>query len=126
MIIVLFYLGFASLITHEMDAITHAEWRLLYVFRKLPENVASTLFVAVHVPLFALLMWLTHHESSLLQQSAQNAIMLFLIIHSFLHKRLEHHEQYTFHTLLSKSLIYGSGLLGLLYYLAISRRYIMS
>lgn len=126
MITVLFYLGFASLITHEMDAITHTEWRLLYLFRKLPDNIASTLFVAVHVPLFALLMWLTHHESSLLQQSARNAMMIFLIIHSFLHKRLEDHEQYTFHTLLSKSLIYGGGMLGLLYCLAISGKYIMS
>ena len=115
MLTVLFYLGFSSLIAHEMDAIAHKEWQLLYLFRKLPENAASTLFITVHVPLLAALMWLTHHRSILLQASTRSLLMLFLVIHAILHKRLEQHSKYTFHTSLSKSLIYGSGIAGLLY-----------
>ncbi|MEL6490176.1 MAG: DUF6713 family protein [Cyanobacteria bacterium J06621_3] len=113
----LFYIGFATLVAHEMDAIMHKEWRLLYFFRKLPEDIASTLFIGAHVPLLALLMWLAHHGSSTVQQGTRSAIALFLVIHTVIHRRLEQHPVYTFHSWLSKSLIYGSGLLGCLYLL---------
>lgn len=116
----LFYLGFATLVTHEMDAIAHKEWRLLYFFRTLPEDIASTLFVGVHVPLFAALMGLAHYEATIVAQGTKSAIALFLIIHATLHKRLEQHPQYRFHSLLSRSLIYGGGGLGLLYFIAIA------
>jgi len=119
---ILFYLGFAALLTHEMDAIAHKEWRILYFFRKLPENIASSLFIAIHVPAIAFLIGLAHHELSIVQQGTRVAISLFLVVHAILHKRLEQHPQYTFHTLLSKSLIYGGGLLGLLYVVALSWR----
>lgn len=112
---VIFCLGFSLLIAHEMDAIAQSEWKLLYLFRRLPEQTAVPLFVAVHVPLFALLLWLSIHPASYIQQTARLAIALFLIIHAILHKRLDHHPHYTFHSTLSKGLIYGGGLIGLLY-----------
>ena len=37
----LFYLGFATLATHELDAMTQSEWRLLYLLRDLPDPVAG-------------------------------------------------------------------------------------
>jgi hypothetical protein len=49
-----FYLGLGLLFTHELDAIVQGEWRLLYVLRSLPDEQAMPLFVALHVPLFAL------------------------------------------------------------------------
>lgn len=115
----LFYLGFASLITHEMDAIAHKEWRLLYFFRKLPEHIASALFIGVHVPVLALLMGLAHHEISIVQQGTRISISLFLVVHEILHKRLENHSKYTFHSLLSQFLIYGGGGLGFSYVITV-------
>ncbi|MEO1622234.1 MAG: DUF6713 family protein [Cyanobacteria bacterium J06632_3] len=112
---VIFCLGFSLLIAHEMDAIAQSEWQLLYIFRKLPERIAAPLFVAVHVPLFAFLLWLSIYPSSSIQQVSRLAIALFLIIHAILHKRLDRHPHYTFHSTLSKSLIYGGGLVGFLY-----------
>jgi hypothetical protein len=111
----LFYLGFATLITHELDAMTQSEWRLLFILRRLPEEMASSTFVIAHIPLIAALLWLTHNESSPIQYWSRIAVATFLVVHAGLHKLLEHHPKYTFNSLLSHSLIYGGGLLGLLY-----------
>ena len=45
---VLVLLGFALLGSHELDAVTQSEWRLLFVLRDLPEALARDVFV-VHV-----------------------------------------------------------------------------
>ncbi|MEM6436662.1 MAG: DUF6713 family protein [Cyanobacteria bacterium P01_D01_bin.115] len=36
----LFYLGFATLITHELDAMTQSEWRLLFILRNLSKKAS--------------------------------------------------------------------------------------
>jgi hypothetical protein len=111
----LFYLGFATLITHELDAMTHAEWRLLWILHNLPEQMASDIFVILHVPLLAILLWLTNHESLTVRDRSRIIVTTFFLVHTGLHQRLQHHPDYTFNSLLSASLIYGGGLLGLLY-----------
>jgi hypothetical protein len=115
----LFYLGFATLIAHELDAMTQSEWRLLFILRSLPEQIASFTFVVAHIPLIAVLLWLTNNESPPIQHWSRIAVATFLIIHAGLHKLLEHHPDYTFNSMLSLGLIYGGGLLGLLYLVAI-------
>jgi len=55
----LFQLGFSTLLAHELDAMTQAEWRLLFVLRRLPDLLAHNLFVTLHVPAVAILLWLT-------------------------------------------------------------------
>lgn len=111
----LFYLGFATLMAHELDAMTQAEWRLLFVLRRLPEATAEMAFVLVHIPLVAGLLWLTNHEAPAIKQWSRVAIAAFLAIHAALHKRLDHHPLYSFDSALSVGLIYGGGVLGLLY-----------
>jgi hypothetical protein len=111
----LFYLGFATLITHELDAMTQSEWKLLFILRSLPEQVASSAFVILHIPLIAVLLWLTNSEFISIRYWSRIAVATFLIIHVGLHKALEHHPAYSFDSLLSLFLIYGSGLIGLLY-----------
>ncbi|WP_035991865.1 DUF6713 family protein [Leptolyngbya sp. KIOST-1] len=111
----LFYLGFATLMAHELDAMTQAEWRLLFVLRRLPEATAETAFVLVHIPLVAGLLWLTNHEAPGVKHWSRIAIAAFLAIHAGLHKRLDHHPLYSFDSALSMGLIYGGGVLGLLY-----------
>lgn len=111
----LFYLGLSTLIAHEMDAVIQSEWRLLFFLRKLPEQAAAASFVALHVPAFTIVLWLTHSTVPSIQFWARTDIALFLIIHAFLHKYLERHQYYSFDSLLSQSFIYGGGFIGLLY-----------
>ena len=111
----LFYLGFATLITHELDAMTQSEWRLLFILRNLPEQVASVAFVILHIPLITILLWLINNESLRVRYWSRISVATFLIIHSGLHKLLEQNPDYTFNSLLSLSLIYGGGFLGSMY-----------
>ncbi|MBW4691681.1 MAG: hypothetical protein KME27_07910 [Lyngbya sp. HA4199-MV5] len=115
----IFYLGFATLITHELDAMTQSEWRLLLGLRSLPEQIASFTFVIIHIPLIAALLWLTSNESPSIRHSSRIAFATFLVIHVGLHKLLENHPDYTFNSLLSSGLIYGGGLLGFFYWVSI-------
>jgi len=115
----LFYLSFATLMAHELDAMTQAEWRLLFILRSLPESAAAKVFVVIHIPLIAGLLWLTNHPDVRVRQGSRLATALFLVVHAGLHKRLEHLPAYTFDSSLSLGLIYGGALLGLLYLIAV-------
>lgn len=114
----LFYLGFATLATHELDAMTQSEWRLLYLLRDLPDPLARDLFVLLHVPLLALLLWLTFHPQARIRDGSRLALSGFLVVHVGLHLSLQAHPAYSFFSPLSLGLIYGGGLLGLGYLLA--------
>jgi hypothetical protein len=116
----LFYLGLSTLITHELDAMTQSEWRLLFILRSLPEQIASSTFVVVHIPMITALLWLTNNESPLIRHWSRIAVATFLMVHAGLHKLLEHHPDYTFNSLLSLGLIYGGALFGFLYWVSIS------
>ena len=111
----IFNLGFATIITHELDAMTQSEWRLLFILRNLPEQTASNDFVILHVPLIALLLWLTNNESEIIKNCSRIALSVFLVIHSGLHKLLENSPNYTFNSNLSLGLIYSAGLFGFVY-----------
>lgn len=118
----LFYLGLGFICTHELDAMTHHEWRLLYGLRDLAESTARDAFVALHVPLFAALVWATNQSSSRRREASRLALMVFLVIHLGLHWRLSTHPLYTFHTALSWTLIIGGALCGLAYTVLVLRR----
>ncbi|MBE9214716.1 hypothetical protein IQ247_18925 [Plectonema cf. radiosum LEGE 06105] len=115
----LFYLSFATIITHELDAMTQSEWKLLFVLRNLPECIASPIFVAIHIPLITVLLWLTNNQSQPVKKWSRIGLATFMVIHSGLHKLLENNPNYTFNSLLSLGLIYGGGLLGFLYLISI-------
>jgi len=111
----LFNLGIATLATHELDAITQSEWRLFYILGDLPNAIASNIFVALHVPLFTVIFWLGFNEQSKIRAWSRIGFAAFLIFHALLHKSFEHHPLYTFNSPLSLGLIFGGGLLGLVY-----------
>ncbi|MBD1873645.1 hypothetical protein H6F75_09135 [Nodosilinea sp. FACHB-131] len=115
----LFHLSFATLMAHELDAMTQAEWRLLFILSRLPDTIAEVAFVLVHIPLVAGLLWLTNNEAPAVRRWSRIVVALFLAIHAGLHKRLEHSSLYTFNSALSQGLIYGGGALGLLYLLTV-------
>ncbi len=103
----------------KLDAVTQSEWRLLYILNTLPEEIARTAFVIIHVPLFFLIFWLTFYEVLHIREWSRIAFSIFLIIHAGLHKALENHPLYTFNSLMSQWLIFGGGLLGLIYLIII-------
>lgn len=111
----LHYLGLGAIATHELDAMTQHEWRLLYVLRAMPEELGRQAFVALHVPLFAVLVWLTSHPKPRIRDFSRAALAAFLVIHVGLHERLSGHALYTFHEPLSVAIIWGAGLCGLGY-----------
>ena len=76
---------------------------------------AYPLFVWLHVPLFALLLWWTASTSPTVRRRSQLAVDAFLVIHGVLHTGLHSHEQYTFHSTLSLTCIYGAAAVGLLH-----------
>ena len=115
----LFNLGLATLSTHELDAVTQSEWHLLYILNNLPEQIAADTFVVLHVPLFTIIFWLGFNGNPKVREWTRIIFSLFLIIHAGLHKALENHPLYTFNSLISKCLIFGAGLIGLLYLIAL-------
>ena len=114
---ILYYLGIALLCTHEMDAVINMEWRLLFHLRTLPDEAASTLFVALHLPLFFAFFYFGHHKKQKVRVGFRLLIAAFLVIHSGLHFNLSDHALYQFDGLLSNLYIYGAALCGTAYIL---------
>jgi len=114
----LFNLGLATLFTHELDAVTQSEWHLLYILNALPEQIAATTFVVIHVPLLAIIFYLVFNKEYSVREWSRIVFSGFLLIHSGLHKALENHPLYTFNSPMSQGLIFGAGLFGLMYLIA--------
>ncbi len=102
---VLYYAGLACLFTHELDAMTHAEWRLMVVLRELPDATASPAFVVLHVPLFFLLLWLSQHGKLRIRDWTRTVVAAFLVVHALLHFGLSSEPLYDFHRTLSRALL---------------------
>ena len=113
----IFPLGLAILLTHEMDAMTHTEWRVLPLTSWLPEGVAQVVFVVMHVPLYALLLWFCFHSRPSVRKAWRFGVGAFLIVHLGLHLLFSGHPHYTFSGPLSLSLIWGAAICGALYLL---------
>lgn len=54
---VLYYAMIGAFFSHELDAVKRHEWRVLPLLRSLPERMGEQVFIWLHVPLFALLLW---------------------------------------------------------------------
>ncbi len=111
----LYYLGLSALFTHELDAVRHAEWRLLLILRDLPDEVAYPVFVALHLPLFFLFFWLSHHRSTRLRSGFRLAVATFLVVHGLLHWLLSDAPAYGFSGVLSNGLIILAAVSGAAY-----------
>lgn len=104
----IFFLATALLFTHELDAIHHHEWRIFPFLRALGEENAYRVFTLIHLPLFALFLWMAAYPNDWFLV----VVDLFLIIHVFLHWIFRNHSQNAFRGWLSYSLIVGAGLMG--------------
>lgn len=105
----------AVMFTHELDAMTQSEWRLLYLLRSLSDEQGRWWFVALHAPLFWALIMLTYHSSELVRRVSHRGFAVFCVIHALLHWRLASDPLSTFGSPLSWGLILGAAALGAVY-----------
>jgi len=106
-----FLLGFAFLLTHEMDAIRCQEWRIFPVTSTMADEAGYRAFTAVHVPLYAILLWGLVGDAN---RGLIVALDLFFVVHLVLHVFLRHLPTYGFKTAFSWTLFVGAGLCGAL------------
>lgn len=112
---VAFYLGLGALLTHELDAMPNHEWRLLPVLGGLPDQTGMMVFVALHVPLFALLIAAIASERPTMRRVSRLLVAGFLVVHAGLHLLFSGRADYEFGSWLSETLIFGGALCGALY-----------
>jgi hypothetical protein len=113
-----FYLGIALLFTHELDAMSNHEWRLLPGLNALSEAAGSATFLIAHVPLFAVVIAFIASLNLEIRTKARNIASGFLIVHAIAHYLFSSNAAYEFSSVVSSALIYGAGLCGLVYFLA--------
>lgn len=110
-----FYLGLSLLCSHELDAMPNHEWRVLPLIRLLEDSVGQLVFVAAHVPLFAIIICLVASLNMRRRTVSRVAVSAFLVIHTLLHWWFSDHPHYDFDSVLSSVLIVGAGVCGGLY-----------
>lgn len=109
------YLGLGMLLTHELDAVSNHEWRVLPLIRVLPDDVGLAVFVGLHVPIFALLIAGVASRSDRVRSLTRLGVALFLAIHGVLHLLFMDHPAYEFPSTLSNTLIFGGAICGVAY-----------
>jgi hypothetical protein len=110
-----FYLGLGALFTHELDAVPNHEWRGMPLLGTLPDDTGMLVFIAAHVPLFAILIALVASRDERIRGLSRLGISVFLVVHGLLHVLSAGEPTYEFSSPLSRLLIFGSAVLGALY-----------
>ena len=110
-----FYLGMGSLFTHELDAVPNHEWRGMTLLQSLSDESAMVVFIAAHVPLFAILIALVASSNARLRALSRLGIGVFLLVHGWLHALSVGQATYEFSSMLSNVLIFGGSSFGAIY-----------
>lgn len=108
---IFFTLGLSLLLTHEMDAVRAREWRLFIGLAALPEEAAFRLFTALHIPLYALLLWALAGGPP---AGLIVALDAFMVIHAGLHWLFRRRPAYEFRSWFSWAIIVGAAACGAL------------
>jgi hypothetical protein len=108
-----FLLGFCFLLVHELDAIRCQEWRLFPGLAALRDEAGFRLFTALHLPLYALLVWGLYRVDGA-RSALIIALDLFFLVHLLLHLLLRNLRDNQFGSPFSKLLFWGAGLCGAL------------
>ena len=114
-----FYLGISLLFTHELDAISNHEWRVLPGLSAVSEAMGEMAFLVVHVPLFAVVIGFIASLDLRTRAMARNIVSGFLIVHAAAHYLFSDSPVYEFSSLVSSLLIYGAALCGVAYFFAL-------
>ena len=112
------YLGcLAFFVGHEIDAIYRKEWRLLLLLRAMKDETAAAWFIVLHVPVVFFLLALIALPDANYAVVSRNAFCAFAVVHAGLHAFWPKSDLYSFDNAVSRSLIYGAGLFGALYFI---------
>ncbi len=106
-------LAVSLLAAHEMDAMTHAEWRLLPILSGMEETAARDAFVLLHVPLYVGLFWTLFVASW--RGLAGRVFSVAAVAHGAAHFLLSGHDLYTFAPPIETLTVYGAALAGIAY-----------
>lgn len=112
-----FYTGLALLFTHELDAVANHEWRVLPMINRLPDDYGFSLFLFLHIPLFAILIALVASTNKKIRIRSRKGISVFLVLHGVLHALFMENLNYEFTSFPSNILIFGGALAGSIYLL---------
>lgn len=113
-----FYLGISLLFTHELDAMSNHEWRVIPGLSALPEATGAAMFLIAHVPIFVLVIAFIASLNPTTRNRARNVASGFLVVHGIAHYLFSSHAAYEFSSAVSSVLIYGAALFGAAYFLA--------
>lgn len=114
-----FLLGFCLLLTHEMDAIRCKEWRIFPFTSKMGDETGYLTFTAVHIPLYALLIWGLFGGGDV-NRALIVGLDAFFIVHVLLHLLFINHPDNKFRSAFSWVLIVGAGIFGVVDLIVIS------
>jgi len=103
----------ALLAVHEMDAMTHAEWRLLPGLSALDEATGREVFVLLHIPLYVGLFWALFYAAW--KRRAGQVFAAAVIVHAIVHFLLSGHQLYTFVAPIETITVYGAAISALIY-----------
>ncbi len=109
------FLGLGMLFTHELDAMSNHEWRVLPLLSRLPDSTGQLVFLYAHIPLFAVLVALVASNDTAVRQRARWGISAFLVLHGILHLFFSDHPHYEFAGASSNILIFGGAGFGAAY-----------
>lgn len=107
----LFLLGFCLLLVHEMDAIRAREWKIFPTLGRMDGEAGYVTFTALHVPLYALLLWGLSGDAN---RGLIVGLDVFFLVHVVLHLVLYNHPENRFRSIFSYALIVGAGVFGAL------------
>ena len=116
-----FFIGLATLLVHEMDAIHKHEWRIFPLTYMFDDEQGYIVFTIAHIPLYVLI-FLALYDNDRLNQSLISGLDVFFIIHVFLYLLYFRHPQNEFRNRLSWIIICGAGIAGLLDLLNLGRK----
>ena len=106
-----FLLGFCFLLAHEMDAIRAREWKIFPGFSRMSDEAGYVAFTALHVPIYALLIWGLYGDGGL-NRGLAVGLDVFFVVHVLLHLIFYNHPENRFRSVFSYALILGAGLFG--------------
>lgn len=98
---------------HEMDAVRAKEWKIFPILNGLGDEAGYRVFTALHVPIYALLLWGLFADGGV-NRGLIVVLDVFFIVHVFLHLIFYNHPENRFRSVFSYVLIFGAGIFGVL------------
>jgi len=116
---VMFTFNITLLLLHEMDAIRAKEWKMFIILNRMREETAYIVFSLIHLPLYALVIFVISQSGSTAYALVWLIVDVFLVAHAIIHFLFRKHRANGFHSIYSMLLIYGMGIFAIIHLLLI-------